>query len=93
MENRLTWFHLDSLGLAWTHLDPGVMWIHVNALGFTECKNNGSVYVLDFKHEDEKSPGASLNGSSTKQWTSLVTGETLGKRQQPAPETLSGKMY
>ena len=46
----------------------------VNALGFRECKNNGSVYALDFGDGTEDAEAATVAPES---WTRLATGDVL----------------
>ena len=46
----------------------------VNALGFRECKTNGSVYALDFGDGTEDAEAATVAPES---WTRLATRDVL----------------
>ena len=53
------WIYKKLSGYIYGCIEAGQVWGRtfadwmVNALGFTECKNNGSVYVLDFEGDTE----------------------------------------
>ena len=83
------WMYKKISGYIYGCIEAGQIWGRtfadwmVNCLGFTECLNAGSVYVLDFDTATEATTdgikGSTNAATGFKQWTSLATDTTVGK--------------
>ena len=76
------WMYKKLSGYIYGCIEAGQVWSRtfadwmVNALGFTECKNNGSVYVLDFGDSTER---AEATTAAPVDWSQFGNWSLLGK--------------